>query len=78
LTVGCGFLAEYFLVAPERMRLSLGIALVLAATMLLIVNHFLGKFWPILLFMLGILLVISSSMQRPSAKKSKQAHQEKH
>jgi len=77
LAVGCGFLAEYFLVQRSQTRLSLGLVLVVTAILLLLMNYILGRFWPVILILLGILITAFSSIRNLSRdKQRKQGEQE--
>ena len=77
LAVGCGFLGEYFMVQRSQTRLSLGMVLVVTAILLLLMNHLLGRFWPVILILLGIFITAFSSIRDLSLNKQrKQGEQE--
>ena len=68
LAVGIGFLAEYFFVAKDNTRLSLGVVLAASSLVLFAMHYFLGRFWPVLLIVIGIIFIALSYL---NTKKSK-------
>jgi hypothetical protein len=78
LAIGCGFLFEYLFVSPNQAQLSLATILLLAALCLLLLNYILGKFWPMILILLGILYIAFTSIGKSVPKSQADIGEQKH